>query len=187
MSDDDFLKLQEIEEEIARECKAHVKAVEAWRSLILWISSFKNGIEPGRGDANHYLSPQQSAEFAFSFDSEANPDVFILLAQNKLYESLCDIGIKCAIIEDDGIVIFVNNLDANGYFISGFSFKIQCSLALSGRLRNIKKHCKFFQLAQIESKYNAETNKTNWHVSDVFPKSYKLVANPLEAKQVITP
>lgn len=182
VDEEEFLKLKEIEDEIARECKQTVKAVAAWRYLVLWLSSFPNGVLPGKGDANHYLSAQQSSEFAFSFDANENPDVIVLLAQNKIYECLCDIGIKCAIVESDGIVIVIKDLDINGFFISGFSIKIQCSLALSDRLSKIARHAREFQIGKIEGKYNSILDKISWKVTEIYDVNLPLAKDLKGAK-----
>lgn len=182
IDEDEFLKLKEIEDEIARECKQTVKAVAAWRYLVLWLSSFSNGVLPGKGDANHYLSAQQSSEFAFTYDPEENPDVLVILAQNKIFECFCDIGIKCAIIEPDGIVIVIKDLDINGFFISGFSVKIQCSLALSDKLLRISKHAKEFQIGKIEGKYNSLLDKISWKVTDIFDVNFPIAPDLKAAK-----
>lgn len=182
--EEEFLKLKEIEEDIASECKQTVKAVAAWRYLVLWLSSFANGVIPGKGDANHYLSAQQSSEFAFSYDPDENPDVFVLLAQNKLYDCLCNIGIKCAIVEEDGVVLVIRDLDINGYFISGFSIKIMCSLALSDKLLKLKRNCTEFQIGLIAGKYNPIVNKISWNVTSILDVNFPVVKDLKESKVI---
>lgn len=182
MDEEEFLKLKEIEDEIAASCKTAIKAVEAWRYFVLWISSFSNSVQPGKGDANHYLSPQQSSEFAFSYDPTENPDIFVLLAQNKIYECFCDIGIKCAIVEDDGVVIVFRDLDINGFFISGFSLKIQCALALTEKLKKMKKYAKEFQVGRISGAYNPVSDNIGWRITDVHDVNFPVATNLFEAK-----
>ena len=182
--DEDFLKLKQIEEDIAKSAKLTIKSINAWRYFILWCSSFKDGLIPGKGDANHYLNAQQSAEFAFSYDPDQNSSVFVLLAQNKIYECLCDIGIKCAIVESDGIVLVLKNLDINGLFISGVSIKIQCSIALGEKLNRIKKNCSEFQLGEIVGKYDTTQDSIGWSVKNIFDANFPIVNDLAGAKLI---
>lgn len=172
--DEQLLKIREIEEIVALESKYKVKAINAWRFLILWLSSFKDDLLPGKGDANFYLTKQQSAEFAYSYNSDLYPDIFVLLAQGQIYDCLKDIGIHCIKIVDDGVIIKISDFDMDGLYIAGLSIKIQAPESLEQRFKSLKKYCNYAQLAELASTYNPNSNKLIWNIKQVHNQTYNI-------------
>lgn len=172
--DEQLLKIREIEEIVATESKYKVKAINAWRFLILWLSSFKDDLLPGKGDANFYLTKQQSSEFAYSYNPDLYPDIFVLLAQGQMYECLKDIGIHSIKIADDGVIIKISDFDMDGLYIAGLSLKIQVPESLEARLKGLKRYCNFAQLAELTHTYDRHSNKLIWNVKGVNNQTYNI-------------
>lgn len=175
-------QLAEIEDNIASESKLLVKRVAAWRYFIHWASSYKNGIEPGKGEADVNLSKQQGSEFAFSYNPKIYPETLILFAQPSLYECLKYIGLKCITIYEDGIVLTISDMEVYDFYIAGMSIKIPSSIALSSKLAQARKYCNQVHIACIDSEYNPSSDKLIWNISELSQATYPIVKDSTEAK-----
>lgn len=172
--DEQLQKIREIEEIVALESKYKVKAINAWRFLILWLSSFKDDLLPGKGDADFYLTKQQSSEFAYSYNADLYPDIFVLLAQGQIYDCFINIGINFIKIVDDGVIIKIADFDMDGLYIAGLSLKIQAPESLEQRLKSLKKYCNYSQLAELVPTYNPNSNKLIWNIKQVNNQTYSI-------------
>lgn len=173
--DDEHLqKIRELEELVAIESKQKVKTINAWRFLILWLSSFTKDIQPGKGDAHFSLTKQQSAEFAYSYNADLYPDVLVFLAQGQMYECLKDVGLESFEVRDDGVVLRIKDFDVDGLYIAGLTLKVPVPHSLESRLKNLKRYCQVAQLGKITPSYNTSTNRMVWNITEIHNETYKI-------------
>lgn len=160
-------KLRQMREKVAETSKIIVKRTEAWRYFINWASSYPAPITPASGDADILLNIQQSSEFAFNHDMENHHETFVLFAQQANYDWLSNIGIKCLILEDDGIIVMLDEVDIYGVYIGSKSFKITVAEHMLSKMQNAKKLCKNAQIACIKHQYDPKLDTVNWSIEEI--------------------
>ena len=177
-------RLNEMRDQISEKTKELVKKVDAWRYFIHWASSYAEPVVPGIGDADILLNKQQCSEFAFSYNPKIYPETFILFAQPSNYDWLKSIGIKCFILERDGVVVVIDEVDTYGIYIASKSFKITISENMMEKMQQAKQNAKFARIASINYKYNINSDRTDWSIDELAPYAFPIVDNFLASKRL---
>lgn len=183
--DEEFQRqIKEIQQQIGLQTKLIVKQITAWRNFIYWASSYPQSVIRGLNDADIVLNKQQSSEFAFSYNPKVYPETFILLAQQSNYAWLSNIGVKCFILENDGVIVVVSSTDSYGVYISGKSFKITVSPSVYEKLRKAKLNCKQVCIGSISHKYDPSRDKLDWSINKISSTYFPVVSSFAEAKNL---
>ncbi len=184
-ADPDYQRqVKELQKQIGLQTKTLVKQISAWREFIFLASSYSHPVTRGTKDADIVLSKQHSSEFAFSHNPKTHPNTFVLFAQHSNYSWLTRIGIKCFILDKDGIILVIDNTDSYGIYISGKSVKITVSPSVYEKLRKAKLSCTQVCIGSISHKYNASSDTTNWGINDLHDQYYPIVSSFAEAKNL---
>lgn len=183
--DEDYQRyVKELQLQIGFKTKIIVKQLAAWRNFMYWASSYPHPVSRGTNDADIVLNRQQSSEFAISYNPKKYPETLILFAQQSNYDWLNDIGIKCFILDEDGLIAVVSALDAYGVYISGKSFKITVSPSLYEKLQKAKEIGKQVCIGSISHKYNPIKDEVNWSITGLSETYFPIVSNLTEAKNL---
>ena len=183
--DEDYQRqVKLIQNQVGLKTKVLVKRIAAWREFIYRASSYAHPVTRGLNDADIVLTKQQSSEFAISYNPKTYPETFILFAQHSNYGWLKDIGIKCFILEDDGIIAVVDEMNVYGVYISGKSFKITVAPSVIEKLQKARLACNQVCIGSISHKYNSTKDQVDWFINDISSVYFPVVSSFAEAKNL---
>jgi hypothetical protein len=175
LSDEALEKLTELRANIQDDVYKNIQILAAWRYGIPWLSSFTRVLKKGVGLEDVELNIAQRNQFAFSYDKK-KPEHFGLIVQSADYFWLRDINIRSVTILDDGIVLFISELRAYGFYIAGLAIKIPFALSHREMLREAKLKARNLWLIRLDNNKGQlafkEIHKTPILISD---KPYKSV------------
>lgn len=177
-------KLNEMRDQISEKTKELVLRVDAWRYFIHWASSYAEQVIPGVGDADIVLNKQQSSEFAFNYNHNIYPETFFLFAQKPNYEWLKNIGIKCFILEKDGIIVVIDEVESYGIYIASKSFKILVSENMMAKMIKAKANCKSARIASMDYVYKSSGDLLTWNIAELSQMPYPVVPDFLSSKRL---
>jgi hypothetical protein len=175
-------QIQLIRQRVNEESVELTLKLSAWWYFLHWISSYTPRLEISNGHSDIVLTEKQTSEFAFYYDEKLGSDNFVLLAQESNYSWLNDIGISCAVIEDDGLVIVIDELNQFDTYISSFAIKLRFAANTMNKLKVAKKSADKLRLASMVSVKSAYSGKKKWNIKLLSHKVFQIVEKPSDVK-----
>lgn len=171
-------QIAEIRDRVNEESVDLTLRLSAWWYFIHWVSSYTRRLEVSNGCSDIVLTEQQCSEFAFYYDEKVGSDNFVLLCQEPNYDWINDIGLSCAIIEEDGLVLVIDELNQFDAYISKLAIKIRFSSNTIHKLAVAKKCANKLRLASMVPTRSSYSGKKKWNIKLLSHKVIPIVEKP---------
>lgn len=171
-------QIQLIRQRVNEESVELTLKLTAWWYFLHWISSYTKRLEVSNGYSDVVLTDKQTSEFAFFYDEKVGSDNFVLMAQESNYSWINDIGISCAILEEDGLVLVIDELNQFDTYISKFAIKLRFAANTNLKLKVAKKAANKLRLASMVPTKSAYSGKKKWNIKLLSHKVFPIVDKP---------
>lgn len=150
LSEEALEKIDELRSSIQNDVYEKIQILAAWRYCLPCISSYTRVLKKGVGLEDIELHTAQRNQFAFSYDKK-KPEHFGLIVQSPDYFWLRDINIRSVTIVEDGIILFISELRAYGFYIAGLAIKIPFAKSHKNILREAKLKARHLWLVRMDN------------------------------------
>lgn len=116
-------ELTKLRNEVETQTYNLISCLCAWRYCLAWLSSFTRVLDTGNGLEDIQLNIAQRDQFAFSYNPKKS-EHFGLVIQSPDFNWIRDINIKYATLTDDGLILYIDELKKNGFYIASLAIKI---------------------------------------------------------------
>lgn len=173
-------QIAEIRQRVNEESVELTLRISAWWYFLHWVSSYTKRLEITNGYSDIVLTEQQSSEFAFFYDEKVGSDNFVLMCQESNYDWINNIGLSCAIVEDDGLVLVLDELNQFDTYISKLAIKVKFAANTMSKLKVAKKCANKLRIASMVSTKSTYSGKRKWNIKLLSHKVIPIVDTPNE-------